>query len=157
MRRTELKRGGELPRGTKHLARGKGLARKPPKRKRRKDTIPPRVRKMARDRDGHQCARCPSVKDLHLHHRRLKGIGGDPRPHTDCTCNAIVLCRACHEWAHGKGRLEAEATGYIVPRSELFPGAVSVLIGAGGPSGALAWLPCGEGCYSLKPPMGVAA
>lgn len=151
-------RQAELKRGTKGLARGKGLTRKPRKRKARKDTTPPKVRKMARKRDGFQCARCPSGTELHLHHRRLKGIGGDPRPHTECTCNAITLCRACHEWAHGKGRPEAEATGYIVPQSELFPGSVSVLIGAASGSGASVHLPCDKPYYSTaEPPSGVAA
>jgi 5-methylcytosine-specific restriction endonuclease McrA len=151
-----LKRSG-IKRGTRKLARVKGLTRKPAKRAARKDTTPPRVRKLTGKRDGRQCARCPAVTALHLHHRRGKGNGGDPRPHTECTCNAILLCQACHAWAHGKGRLEAEAAGYIVSRFELFPGSVSVLIGAGASSGALAWLPCDEGHYSFKDPAEMAA
>ena len=156
MRRTELKRGTKPLARVKGLAPGQGLARKPRKPAPRKDTTPPKVRKLTRKRDG-QCARCPAVTGLQLHHRRGKGIGGDPRPHTECTCNTITLCAACHEWAHGEGRTEAEAAGYIVSRFELFPGSVSVLIGAGASSGALAWLPCGEGYYSFRPPTGVAA
>lgn len=157
MRQTELKRGKELARGTKRLARGKVLTRKPPKRKARKDTIPAKVRKLVTYRDGGQCARCPSVTGLHKHHRRLKGIGGDPRLHTECTCNIITLCFTCHEWAHKDGRAEAEADGYIVEGAQLFPGSVSVLIGAGASSGMTAWLPCNSRSYSLKDPGEMAA
>lgn len=75
------------------------------------------------------CVHCGSPFDLELHHRRLKGIGGDSRPCTQCSCNGVRLCRPCHAWAHsGDGRREAGAEGLIVLRSIIEPGTASVLV-----------------------------
>jgi len=93
----------------------------------RKDTIPPKVRRMVNARDP-WCVHCGSPRSLHQHHRRLKGDGGDSRSHTDCACNLVRLCAACHIWVHGKDRPEAEAEGLIIPAEILFPGSVSVLV-----------------------------
>lgn len=144
MKRTELKR------GTKRLTRKRAKARS------RKDTIPPKVRRLVRQR-GEECARCWSTWDLELHHRRIKGHGGDTRPHTECGCNIITLCAACHRWVHREGLAEAKETGYVVPRSELFPGSVSVLIGAASGSGASQHLPCDKPYYSTAVPERSAA
>jgi hypothetical protein len=116
------------------------------------DTIPPRVRRLVAARDGGWCARCGTVRELHQHHRRIKGSGGDPRPHTDCACNIITLCTGCHEWAHRGDRRRAEAEGLIVPRAETAPGRVSVMIGSECESGMTVWLACDDDRYSMKPP-----
>lgn len=158
MKRTELKRGDKPLKRRKELGRGdKQVARKRAKARSRKDTWPAKVRSLARKRDGGQCARCWSVWRLQLHHRRIKGHGGDPRPHTDCACNGITLCERCHSWVHGEGRLEAEATGYIVSRNEPAPGSVGILIGAGSGSGALSFLSCDKDYYSTALPERSAA
>ena len=94
---------------------------------RRTDTIPPKVRGSVNHRDK-WCGRCGSADHLHNHHRRLKGQGGDQRPHTDCACNLIRLCSACHYAVHNDDRRAAEAAGYIVPAETVLPGSVSVLV-----------------------------
>lgn len=153
MKRAELKRGTKGLKRGKELARGtKGLKRKPAKRKASKSTWPVKVRRLTWKRDGGQCARCWSTWRLHLHHRRIKGIGGDPRPHTDCACDGVTLCERCHKWVHEEGRAEAEATGYIVSRSQPFPGSVSILIGAASGSGATVHLPCDKPYYTTPDP-----
>lgn len=103
----------------------KQRVRKPAKG--RTDTIPPKVRGLVNDRDP-WCVHCGSPNALHQHHRRLKGDGGDTRPHTDCCCNLVRLCATCHYWAHVLGRPEAEAEGLIIPAETLLPGSVSVLV-----------------------------
>lgn len=130
-------------------------ARKPVTRAKargRKDTIPPKVRKLVYDRDGGACVQCGSTRDLHEHHRRIKGHGGDPRPHTDCPCNIVLVCAAHHEEAHRGSRAEAEATGLIVKRSVLFPGSVPVMISSAAGAGATVHLPCDRPYYSTAAP-----
>lgn len=91
------------------------------------ETFPPAVAALIDARDP-WCVHCGSPDNLHRHHRRIKGIGGDPREHTHCACDGLRLCGACHEWAHTTGRREAEAEGLIIPRVTAFPGSVSVLV-----------------------------
>jgi hypothetical protein len=121
----------------------------------RRDTIPERVRKQVARRDDGQCVKCARPAG-HQHHRRLKGIGGDPRPHTDCACNLVSLCHDCHEWAHKKGRARAEAEGLIIPNSELSPWLHSVMVHDESGSGVTAW-PCCDGHYTAIEPEGAAA
>jgi hypothetical protein len=123
----------------------------------RKDTIPPEVRCQVDIRDSVDGVRCCVLcglanVTLHRHHRRLKGIGGDRRRHTDCACNIITLCAGCHYWAHVIGRYDAEAEGFIVSGAEVFPGSVSVLVHSTGDlSGTEAWPTC-SGKWSDKAP-----
>jgi hypothetical protein len=91
------------------------------------ETFPPAVAALIDARDP-WCVHCGSPDNLHRHHRRIKGIGGDPREHTHCACDGLRLCSACHEWAHTTGRREAEAEGLIIPRATLEPWTVSVLV-----------------------------
>lgn len=87
-----------------------------------------KARTMVWDRDDVQCARCAYVTySAQIHHRRIKGMGGDPREHTDCPCNLIVLCPGCHEWAHVLDRPAAEAQGFIIPSVTTTPGLEPVL------------------------------
>jgi hypothetical protein len=123
----------------------------------RKDTIPPEVRCQVDARDSvdedRRCVLCGLADvTLHRHHRRLKGIGGDKRPHADCACNIITLCSGCHYWAHVIGRYDAEAEGFIVSGAEVFPGSISVLVhGKDDLSGHEAWPTC-DGEWSDKAP-----
>ena len=121
------------------------------------ESFPRLIRLAAIERDGGHCLRCGDDRCLDVHHRRIKGMGGDPRPHTDCLCNAATLCHfACHlGWAH-RERTEAEAEGFVVPNSTLLPGSVSVMVhGAGGGGSAL--FPTCTGMWVSNAPKGVAA
>jgi hypothetical protein len=105
------------------------------------------------------CVKCGSPYDLHRHHRRIKGQGGDSRPHTDCPCNAVVLCLAHHAWVHsGDGRREAEAEGFIIPRSETRPWMRPVMVRTEeeSDSGFTAWPTC-DGAYLTEAPEGAEA
>lgn len=114
----------------------------------RKDTIPDRVRKAAHRRDCRYCyvdGQWFPEGGIHLHHRRLKQNGGDPRPHTDCTCNLVSICWIHHAWIHDtpKGRAFAEAEGLIIPNVTPWPGALAVRVhGEDEGSGHQAWLTC---------------
>ena len=121
-----------------------------------KDTIPLRVRKLVDARDSVDGVRLSVLSGmagrLHRHHRRLKQMGGDTRPHTDCPCNVILLDEGEHYWAHTIGRVDAEAEGLIVPSAVLFPGAASVLVhGEGDAGGAEMWPTC-DGHWSDRAP-----
>ena len=136
-----MKRTSELHR-TAPMSRGSGFrsspsspgtaslipsARRTLRPRARQDTIPPKARALVTARDP-WCVRCGTPGALHVHHRRLKGQGGDPRAHTDCPCNLARLCHRCHGEVHGPDRREAEAAGYIVPGETVLPGSVSVLV-----------------------------
>lgn len=132
---------------------------------RRRDTIPPKVRKAVHARDQHQCLHCGGWfpdGGIHLHHRRLKQAGGDPRPHTDDASNLVSLCAPCHMWMHDTevGRRTALAEGFIIPNSTLEPWRVSVLVhGEQGAGGITAWPTCegGRDGWVFTDPDGVAA
>jgi hypothetical protein len=92
------------------------------------ESFPPAVAALLAARDP-WCVHCGSPHDLHNHHRRIKGSGGDPRPHTGCACVGVRICRSCHEFVHsGDGRREAEAEGLIIPRSTTEPWTKGVLV-----------------------------
>ena len=118
---------------------------------RREDTIPPKVRKLVHARDQRWCQHCGghfSEGGIHQHHRRLKQMGGDPRPHTDCACNLLSLCWTCHDWLHNtpEGRVKAGAEGFIIPNAVKEPGLHSVLLhGELDGGGVEAWLTCEGG------------
>ena len=118
-----------------------------------RDTIPPKVRLLVAARDP-WCVRSGSPSGLHIHHRRLKQAGGDPRSHTDCPCNLVRLTTEQHLWVHAH-RAEAEAEGLILPAETLFPGSVSVMVRSAD-GGASLWPSC-SGAWLSEAPEDVSA
>jgi hypothetical protein len=129
---------------------GSSLKRAQPRHaKRTPQGFPEAIRKAAIERDHGHCIACGDDRALHVHHRRIKGMGGDARSHTDCLCNAVTLCHLCHLWAHAQRR-ESEAQGFVVPRGTKLPGSVAVMVhGAGGGGSAL--FPGCDGQWSSAP------
>lgn len=126
-----------------------------------RSTIPADVLALVDARDGHFCVRCGRYRDvIEHHHRRVKGTGGDTRPHTECACCIVSLCpwwtdSACHPWVH-RSRAEAEAEGLIIPRAAGFPFLYPVLVhGQYDAGGAMAWPTC-AGAWSADEPDGAA-
>jgi 5-methylcytosine-specific restriction endonuclease McrA len=135
----------DTPRALDRLA-GSQLGRKD-KRLTRRSHMPqahsPKVRVAARKPDGHAawvqlrelayiragfcCERCGVHRDstfertLDGHHRKLRARGG-----LDELSNIAVLCRSCHEWAHGHPKT-ATGLGFIVP-SRAVPGRRAMLL-----------------------------
>jgi hypothetical protein len=150
----------EMPPRTKPMGRTP-FPRTPPtirtvaavKRAHRADTIPPKVRQLVNARDPWSIL-SGTPYGLEIHHRRLKGSGGDPRPHTDCPCNLIRLTRDEHAWVHAH-RAEAEAEGFILPAETVFPGSVSVLFRSAD-GGASLWPSC-DGTWLSEAPEGAVA
>lgn len=92
-----------------------------------RQTIPATVAALVLERDGGRCVRCgrhvgegERGRDYSIHHRRIKGMGGDKRPSTDRPDNLIVLCgdgvSSCHGYVHLDNRADADAHGWIIPR-----------------------------------------
>jgi hypothetical protein len=54
------------------------------------------IRRMALERDRHQCQECGSVDDLSVHHILPLSEGGDSTLE-----NLTVLCHHCHQKQHG--------------------------------------------------------
>lgn len=52
-----------------------------------------------------------------VHHRRLKGMGGDRRPDTHLAANLVLLCDSCHADVHVLGSCLLDLNhGFIVSR-----------------------------------------
>lgn len=77
-------------------------------------TIPTLSRALVKSREMASCARCGVGvgKGGHWHHRRSRSVRDE---HQHCPCNGILLCTACHQWAHANP-FEARAVGIIVSR-----------------------------------------
>jgi len=76
---------------------------------RRKGQVPPATRAAVRKRAGNQCERCPSRRDLQVHHRKLKSQGG-----THAIDNLALLCSSCHDHVHNVDRAGARRDGWII-------------------------------------------
>lgn len=111
-----------IKRGTKRLARGKGLARGSKamkrgdslKRGKRMRQVGRRGREIAKalraaravviERDGNICARCrhPRCLPLELHHLQSRGAGGSHDPENlvllGHDCHRLVTDHACADW-----------------------------------------------------------
>lgn len=129
---------------TRHtpLPRGKGPQRRTPlkrasakraqqviRAKRPRDTGPSaKVRGIVRERSGGQCefAYCLS-EAIHVHHRRPRGDGGDPRPETNRPSNLVHLCLDHHLWVESY-REEAGALGLLMPWETKRPAGVPVAL-----------------------------
>jgi hypothetical protein len=51
------------------------------------------------------CAFCLRCRDLEVHHREIKGMGGrqnEEKAYSDSVENLILLCRVCHGAMHGE-------------------------------------------------------
>ena len=57
------------------------------------------LRAQALKRDEWRCQFCGSSNNLHVHHQRSRGRGGD-----DCLQNLITLCVNCHRNVHEGSR-----------------------------------------------------
>ena len=123
------------------VLRGGGKVVPFPAPKRPRDTIPARVRRIVTARDMGLCVHC-GMPAVHIHHRRVKGAGGDLREHTDCPCALVSICLDGHERAH-RDRFYGLAEGLIVPRATPLPGLLPVLVhGLEDGSGVRAWPTC---------------
>ena len=67
------------------------------------------------ERDGccRSCGQWDPMFGLDPHHRKLKGAGGTPDPAIHALSNLVMLCRACHDYAHANPA-EARVQGWIV-------------------------------------------
>lgn len=54
---------------------------------------------VVKERSGGMCECCWIAPGQQLHHRRAKGMGGDPRWDVDLPGNLMNVCSACH---HGR-------------------------------------------------------
>ena len=118
---------------------GRGLVIPFPQRP--KDTIPANVRRIVAARDMGLCVYTGRPAE-HIHHRRLRGMGGAAGDHTACPCNLVSLTFEAHEYAH-RNRLVALAEGLIVPAATPVPGLLPVLVhGLEDGSGLRVWPTC---------------
>jgi len=86
--------------------------------------MPDSIRRQVLVRDGWQCqahnyeyalhVRCSGP--LHVHHRRLKGMGGTSRTDVHDPDFLLTLCARHHTYAHDVDRAGANAAGVIVRR-----------------------------------------
>lgn len=97
MKRTAIKRGKPLARGTKRLAvRSKLRTSKPMRKVGRRGRASRRalapLREAIHQSQAGCCARCSKRRKLDLHHLLSRARGG-----TDTLNNIVGLCRKCHD------------------------------------------------------------
>ncbi|MCX5182600.1 HNH endonuclease [Streptomyces sp. NBC_00268] len=82
------------------------------------------VKAIVHDRDGGVCVRCGSDRDLAIHHRVNRGMGGAREPWINQAHNLLTACTVCNGWFEDNPRESYEA-GWKVRRPQL-PGEVQV-------------------------------
>jgi 5-methylcytosine-specific restriction endonuclease McrA len=91
--------------------------KQPVKRRAKRGTVPVKVKRWVKERDGHRCvAKVEGVctgKAEHVHHVVRRAQGGDAG-----MGNLISLCFPCHEYIHAHVEW-ARSHGYIRSRSTL--------------------------------------
>jgi hypothetical protein len=75
------------------------------------NAIPTKSREAVKARDGDPCFRC-GLMSTDVHHRRSRRVRDE---HTNCACNLIRACRACHSAIHRRPA-DSMALGLIVGR-----------------------------------------
>lgn len=86
------------------------------------------VKRVVRERDGHQCRKCRQRgSNLDVHHRKLKQMGGSDAVTEFGLANLVALCRECHGVVHGLPDMAVEL-GLIVPQHEE-PAEVPIRVG----------------------------
>jgi len=136
---TPLRRGEPLATVTILTGGGKVLPLARPKRP--KDTIPADIRRIVAERDMGLCV-YTGKPATHIHHRRLKGMGGSSDAHANCFCNLVSLTPEAHSLVH-RERFLALAEGLIVPAATAMPWLLPVLVhGRDDGSGVRVWPTC---------------
>ena len=151
---TPLRRGEPLATVTILTGGGKVLPLARPKRP--KDTIPANIRRIVTERDMGLCV-YTGKPATHIHHRRLKGMGGSSDAHANCLCNLVLLDSGAHEYMH-KNRFIALAEGVIIPAATVAPWLLPVLVhGRDDGSGVRVWPTCDGEWLTYEPDGGSAA
>lgn len=81
--------------------------------------VPWIARRLVMTRAGWRCQRCGAGRQLQVHHRVAKQMGGTRSPLIHDPRLLVVLCATCHAWAHSRVT-EARESGWILRRSEVF-------------------------------------
>ncbi|NEA53539.1 HNH endonuclease [Streptomyces sp. SID13666] len=76
------------------------------------------VRALVHDRDGGRCVRCASTRDLTIHHRVNRGMGGAREEWINQAQNLLTVCTMCNGWFEDNPR-ESYANGWKVRRPQL--------------------------------------
>lgn len=91
-------------------------------------------------RAGYTCEVCGRSPGTNLHHRVIKGMGGNGAEWSDEPWNLLAVCgtgtTGCHGYLHTHRR-KAEEYGWIVPR-EIHPGSVPAFVRT--PGGRRQWV-----------------
>ena len=83
------------------------------------------VRALVHVRDAGRCVRCASIRDLTIHHRVNRGMGGAREDWIGQAHNLLLVCTVCNGWFEDHPR-EAYESGWKVRRPQL-PAEVAVL------------------------------
>lgn len=108
------------------------------------------VRALVFGRDGGRCVHCGTSRDLTIHHRVNRGMGGAREEWINQAHNLLLMCTRCNGWMEDNPR-EAYAQGWKVRRPQL-PGEVPVAY----PDGRL-YLLAPDGVRTLAGPLAGAA
>lgn len=82
--------------------------------------FPDSVIKLVEARSGGACevmARGCAYRATQYHHRRPRGMGGDPRESTNAASNCLHVCQPCHAWVESQ-RVWALERGFLVGQEQ---------------------------------------